>query len=239
MAVVFDTSSGNQTFSSASSKSWTHTNSGTTNLYSRVSLGMAVLTANLGSESVKWDTAGANTSMVEVGHQDVSYGGGVSGRSQIFELINPAVGAVNVTLTFSLGANFGCAGSNTYTGVNQSVASGTAVKATGTSTAPSVTVTGTTSGNMISDALAVQTGSASATPAQTQRFNAVDGVGSYRGAGQDMNAPGGSQAMAWTLNSSFPWTQIAAEILAAGGGGGFTAVNRRSLGARVGSRSNY
>lgn len=46
-------------------------------------------------------------------------------------------------------------------------------------------------------------------------------------------------ALTFHLTEAYPWAAVSTPMNAAGGGGGFTAVNRRSLGPRVGSRSNY
>jgi hypothetical protein len=218
MAVAYDSVSANQNFNGVTSISWSHTNSGTTNLYLRICVPWTSFPGTVAISSIDYN----GTSMLSnlVGNANANnFQGSLRGDASIYELKAPATGTKTAQVTWNTtnGAYGGGAGSIMYTGVEQSGASsGTAVTATGSSASPSLTVTGTTSGNMVGDCLAVGASNGTWTPSQTGRLAGIGG-GGQSGAAQDA-AAGGSVVMGWTLASSFPWAQVGAEIIAAGSG---------------------
>lgn len=153
------------------------------------------------------------------------------GYAQILEKIAPATGAQAIVATFPANA-YGDSGSLSYIGAHQTVATGNTNSAIGTATfggsgQPSVVVSSST-GNMVQDALAVSlanTGGAVAAAAdQTLAFY---GRGSgTQGGGSEDTAGAASTTLSWVLTlfsgtgTTVPWAQFAAEIIAAGAGGG-------------------
>lgn len=137
---------------------------------------------------------------------------GTSCRSELWQLVAPATGANNIV------ANFGetdvVLGGESMTGVDQTTPTGTAATATGTSTAPSVNVSGATDDLAVDCMSAVQQ-TATVGAGQTQRWNATGGT-SVRGAGS--TEPGAATVtMSWTLGASVAWAIVAVAAKAAGG----------------------
>lgn len=210
LAVARDVATAAQTYSSATSKSFTHTPVGTPD-YVRVNIGSAVLTTNRALPTVTY----GGTGMTRVG--TASYAnGGVTSDAHIYELRGPAAGAQTVAISWATGSYFGACNATTYTGVDQTVASGTPVTATGASGNSSLSITNT-SGNMVSDVVAWVINVGSPTGNLTSMFNGTGG--GYGGAGQDTTTAG-SLTPTWTYTSNVGWAQIACEILVAASAGG-------------------
>ena len=142
-------------------------------------------------------------------------GGGTAGFLQVWYLASPATGShsVQVTATNSpAGIN---AGSISFTGSAGLSAVQSAVSS-GTATNPTLTFTGTTSGNMVaafsgSGSTVTQAGSF------TQRYNVTGGSGSAGAgftAGATIASPGGSTTANWTMVADF-WAVAAVEVQAA------------------------
>jgi hypothetical protein len=149
------------------------------------------------------------------------------GYAQLFGLLNPATGAQTVAVTVS-SASWITGGSVSFTGAG---GFGTAVTAFGNGTAPTVAVTGTTSGNMVVDVVATGTGVTSSS--QTNRWLKNTNVSSGAGNGAGSTAAaGGSVTMAYVVGSDY-WGIIAVEVQASGGGPSITdpcAVTYQSVG---------
>jgi len=134
----------------------------------------------------------------------------------LFALVSPGTGAKTVTVTTSSGNIIG--GSLTFTG---SGSLGTAVTAAGDnstgSAPPTVSVTGTTAGNMVVDAACY--GSALSNPGQTQRWlDNVDGASAAGNAAQQTASAGGTITMSWAPTLLDFWGMVAVEVQASGAG---------------------
>lgn len=234
MAVAYDSVSATQNFSGVSSLFWSHTNSGTTNLYLQVRLPFTSFPTRATPSAVSYDGVSMVGNVVGNAQSSV-FQGSLPGDATIYELPNPATGTKTAAVTFSVtnGAYGGGACSVMYTGVKQTTpCTGTAVTNSGNTTSndPSATVTGTTAGNMVGDCMACSTGSGSITiTSGTERSNGQGG-GGQAGASGDI-AAGGGVAISWSIpNTSVEWLEVAAEILVAGA----SANTKRSFGAVIG-----
>jgi hypothetical protein len=145
-------------------------------------------------------------------------------------LVAPATGTNACALTFGGSAPFesrlAC---TSYTGVDQSTPLGTANTATGSSTTPSVTVSGAVSDDFVVDRLIIaHNGTLTAGANQTERANQIgtSGFNKYATSTQD-GADGG--VMSWSNTSSQAWAITAVPIKAAGAAAATTR-NRLLLG---------
>lgn len=233
MSVAVDIASASQNFTNLTTTSWTHTPSGTPD-YVRLGVGWA----KLGNTTLSATYGGAAMTSVGAVASGTTWSlANVTGKAQIFEKITPATGAQIVALTWSAGGNFGGGGTVTYTGANQSVASGAAQTVDNTVAGTTSTLTVSSNvGDMVSDALCVDVTPVPITGLTAQDTARFDGSGAnYHGAGEDM--PGAASCVInWAWTNSVLSVQVAANILQAAAA---TSVNRRSLGPRVGSRSYY
>jgi len=136
----------------------------------------------------------------------------------LYRLAAPLAGAANVVASWPVPVEYVLFAAS-YSGVNAAAPLGSPYTAFGTSAGASVTVVGTTAGNMVLDTLAISSGATSvtATPhgGQNQRANQQQGASSFRlrFAGSDEDA-GNDVGMAWALSVSRPWSQTGVEILA-------------------------
>lgn len=190
--------------SSLASTSWSHTCTGSNRV---VVVGVAV---GVQPDAGVTATATYNSvSMTSLGlvHSDNSNAGFV----QLFGLVNPPTGAQTVLVTPSATATLS-AGSISFTGAS---GFGTAVTAFGSSAAPSVAVTGTTSGNMVVDAACCGSTAGFSSSTQTNRWlkNTDGATGAGDGAGSTA-AAGGSVTMSYAITSDF-WGVVAVEVIAA------------------------
>ena len=137
-----------------------------------------------------------------------------NGYVQTFYLVSPGTGVLAIDATLSASSMYGYFGATTWTGVDTSNPIAASAEATGTSSAPSVSV-GSTAGNYCIDT--VMSDGATPTATFTQNWNQNDS--GIRGASQRTAATGSAVNMAWS--GSMPkWAMQAYEIKAAGGGGG-------------------
>jgi len=146
----------------------------------------------------------------------------------LYTLVNPTATTASVVITNSNSLRMAAAVS-LYTNVDQTtpVRAGTVQTASGTGTAPAVSVTGT-SGDLLVDACSiVQNGPPTLTAAHTERANITQTGGSTDvGLGcQELSATGGSDSMSWTASSSTDWAIAALSLISASGGGGPTAIS--------------
>lgn len=140
-----------------------------------------------------------------------------------FYLIAPDTGTHDIIVTvtgsvFDIGIT-----AVSYINVHQSVPLGTAVTATGTSTAPSVTVS-SASDELVDDGLIiVSSGSLTVGAGQTQHVNTPTSNAFIKYA---TSTEGGaaSTVMSWTNGTSQAWAIMAVPIKPVGGGGGSSII---------------
>lgn len=143
-AILFDSAASTR-FTSATSPvsgSWTHTTTTAANRYLVVGLSIDLTGRNRTASTVTYGTEGGgpNQAMTLIG----SISNGTNVRTELFGLVNPASGTHTITasITLSANANFSVvAGSQSFSGVDQSAPIGTAVNATNNSATPNVAVT--------------------------------------------------------------------------------------------------
>ena len=134
-------------------------------------------------------------------------------RAELWYLVAPTIGTANVVVTFKTIVAGALVASESWYNVAQAVPFLSGNTATGTSTAPSVTVTSVT-GHVVTDCIAAE-GNVTATvgAGQTQRYNAIQSA-ALRGAGSS-EAGAASVVMSWTLSSSVAWVSIALSLIPA------------------------
>ncbi|MBI3030219.1 MAG: PQQ-binding-like beta-propeller repeat protein [Candidatus Rokubacteria bacterium] len=197
-------SSSSCTPTSANSFTWSHTTSGVDRV-----LIVGVALRNPNSQTVSSVTY-AGTSLTQVLARD----NGTSVRIEIWRLVGPALGTNNVVVSYASGVSAKTAcGAVSLTGVDQSNPIDATNSATGTSLAPSVTVTTVTNYAWVIDGIAFRsTGNAKPTGTagggQTERWSGyTEGGGSdpnIRGKGstEGPKNPAGSVVMDWSLDGS-------------------------------------
>ncbi|MCL5669131.1 MAG: hypothetical protein M1392_03920 [Gammaproteobacteria bacterium] len=151
-------------------------------------------------------------------------GNGTNIRGELWRLVAPEAGTGTITVTVSAGAKW-VGGAVSLTGVDQTSPIDANNFASGTSTAPSVTVTTVSNNAWVVDTLAyAQSATATVGTGQSQRWNTdtvggtpatnVGGAGSSKGP----NTPAGAVAMSWTLSKSKDWVIGAVALKPAAGG---------------------
>ena len=224
MAVAFDAVQANKTFSGVTSKTWNHTVGGS-GYYVRISVGWEYVHGLDANNTASCTYAGANAPSVGVSaRHGTGDGATYYADAQIFEQINPATGSQAIVISFTGGdaVNYGCACSVSYSGVDQTTASGTAVTSNGSGTSITDNVT-SNSGDMISDAIfsygnTTATTNTAAFTSRSDSYGFTSGSKHYYfGSAQD-TTNSGTVAMAWTLPATAAWAHVAAQIIAAAGG---------------------
>jgi len=133
---------------------------------------------------------------------------GVNRRVEIWKKVAPSTGSNNIAVSYT-GIDDGIiCGATAFNGVDQTTPMGAAVKASGSSTAPSVEIT-ITSGNFAHDVLVSGTNISS--PSQTQSW-LNNGSINPAGAGQRNNTSG-VRTFSWTIEDT-TWATVVCEILA-------------------------
>lgn len=217
MSVAFDAvgpSSAGASSTASTSLSWSHTCTGSNLvLIAAVAMGASVDTGI---------TTAATYNSVSMTSLGVVHSGTLTaGYIQAWYLIAPATGANTLAITASGGTPGTLAGGScSFTGADQTTPMGTAFTGHDNNTpvgTGSVSVTGTTSGNMIFSAICTGSGGESATTG-TLRWNKFVNGNSAAGSGamSTIAAPGGTQAMSWSFNTD-DWGAIAAEVKAVSG----------------------
>lgn len=209
MAIAVDSSSAGQTFSNVSSSSWTHTVSGS----NRVAY---VCVCWSSGRTITAITFGG-VAMSLVGTYMTTGFGGTNGYISLYRVTNPSLGDNTVSITYS-GANYGVAGSISLTGVDQTTPESSAQNATGTSTAPSVTKTLTTSDNLVLGSFLADFGlsSTGVTAGRDLSWSAQERPNTgYSGGLEYATSGGGSEVMGWTINASKKWIALGIEVFAA------------------------
>jgi uncharacterized repeat protein (TIGR01451 family) len=144
--VLFDDVS-NTTFTGAAttfSGSWNHTTTTAANRYLVVGVSIDVTNNTASASSVTYGTevGGPAQAMTLLG----SITNGTSVRTELWGLVNPASGTHQITVNMTAANNNGrtvVAGSQSFSGVDQSAPVGTVANATGNSATPTVAVTNT------------------------------------------------------------------------------------------------
>jgi hypothetical protein len=135
-------------------------------------------------------------------------------RTEILRLMNPPAGTADINITLN-GARRFVAGAILLTGVDQTDPIGTYNTATGTSTAPSVTVS-SAANELVVDVLGNRySTSASVGSGQTLRWTNVttNGTDSRNIRGSSSTEAGASSVtMSWTLGSSCEWAIVAVPV---------------------------
>lgn len=209
--VAFDavgpSSAGASATSPTATLSWSHTCTGANRL---LVVGVAIGDASTGSLTTAVTYNGV--AMTSVGK--VASNNQTAGYIEMFRLVNPPTGTNTVLVTPSVTANAVSAGSVSFTGVHQTTPLGTAVTAFGSSSTPSVTVTGTTSGNMVIDAACAGTAFTASTRTSRWRRNTNTSTAAGNAGSSTVAAPGGSVTLAHTITADW-WSSVAVEVKAA------------------------
>ncbi len=146
--------------------------------------------------------------------------------SAIYSLLNPPSGvAGTVAVTFSETVSNGIvAGAANFKGADQTTPLGTAVGASGSSTAASVTLSGLSGNELVFDNLFQGASGSSQTvtagAGQTPLWNAW--ISNTRAAASTGQAAGSSVTMSWTAASSTPWAIAAVPVNPAPAGPSYT-----------------
>lgn len=173
---------------------------------------------------VIWRQAGISVSSVSgAGGTFTSLGAAVQNVAgnrmvQLFKLIAPNTGAQTITVAWSdtWGADVAVVVEDWYD-ADQTTGASDLTTASGTSTAPSVTVTNVASGDGVTDFVVHGSGGTSTAGAnQTENHGADIGVGSWASSYQ-AGADGG--VMDWTMQFSAAWGIAGARVINAAGGG--------------------
>ena len=123
--------------------------------------------------------------------------------SQIWRLVNPDTGTHTIQVTLTQAAKQ-ISGAASFLNVHQTTPVGSFFSASGSSTAPSVDVTGVAANELVVDAVGVKTNAAATVgPSQTQRWNAAFSSDT-RTAGSTESGTG-TVTMSWTLSSAVEW----------------------------------
>lgn len=209
MAVAYDAASSSSGVSVAT-LTWSHTCSGSDRvLYALLEFDATAVTVS----SVTYNGA----ALTSVGR--VAGAGSFGGVVEIWRRIAPSTGANNIVANFSANTDI-VGGGHSFTGADQTTPNGTFTSATGTSTAPSVSITSASDEIVIDGVL--HTHSTGGTPTlsvgagQTQRWNATPSVWIVGGGSTEAGA--GSVTMSWTASPSDPWAIAGVSVKPAAGG---------------------
>ena len=158
--------------------------------------------------------------------------------SEIWYLAAPAVGTHTLTVTLS-GAITSDSAAASYFAVDQSSPIGVTGSNTGTGTNISDAISTGTDGSFVFDHVATSNKTLVATSPSVERWNTVCVPGSGAASDQGLINPAGAVTMAWTgIGALDVWAHTMAEIKPyIAPSTSFTAIIRRTLGLRVGSRT--
>jgi hypothetical protein len=130
-------------------------------------------------------------------------------REELWYLLNPASGTHAITVTTSASGPVN-AGAATYYNVDQTNPLGTAVTAAGTSSTPAITVSGTTTNQLIVDCLA-DTGTAlTVTSGQTQLWN--QSANGMTGASSSKVGSATSTTLGWSSTTGDQWAEASVAL---------------------------
>jgi hypothetical protein len=198
MAIAFDTTS-KAAGDNVSSLSWSHTCTGSDR----------VLFVSYHSHKVNNRTVSSIT-YNGVGLTQVSGAQAQNGTRyvDVWYLINPASGSNTVLVTLS-GGELNCGAlASSYTGVDQTMAIGTAAAANGNSTAPSVSVSAATD-DLVADFLTIEhAGTLTVGAGQTSRHNAIVVPGGWNKSASSTEPGAVSVTMSWSDTIGGPWAMV-------------------------------
>lgn len=240
-AVAYDNATDGAPFTSAGSKTYSHT--------------VGTLTHGILYVGVNFYT---NGTVITIGAAGVTYNGVAmtrvaqsarspdDDRAELWRMVAPPSGAHNVVITFSGGATDGESGAISLQFADQTTPERagsvtTAVSSGLSSTTATISVPNAQAGDAAIDActwdLASTAGTMVAHSPRTQRWNS-GGIGNEGGAGSSMLGPANPQTLDWTFAAGRAWAMAGLIVANDGGGGGFTPVTRRTLSqfGRVGVR---
>ena len=236
MTVAFDavgpSSSGTSALSPATTLSWTHT-AVAGNVALAVWVGMGSGADSGRSFGVTCD--GSTMSSLGIAHSNAS----TTGFGQFFGLPNLSSGAHSIVATVTGGAPTSIeGGSVSYTGADLTSPFGTAQTHTGASGNPTITFTGSTTGNMVIAGVVNGSGVTSES-AGTQRW--LKDVNNSTGAGNAAEgdiAAGGSVTLTWSTATDI-WAVVALEVFSGVSSSGPNYAGAASdLGGGAGSWAN-
>ena len=196
---------------SGNNKSWSHTVLPGTNRAIYIAISYTAGQANRAVTAVTFN--GLNANLVR---SAVIGGGGTFSYTSTWVYINPPVLTGTILVTFgAAGITNGIGTAVNLTGAFQDIGiiGITNAQSNGTgSTAPSTTITGGNSNNIVFDTLThldtTATAGAGQTVLQNANFTSGRGATSYK-------TSGASVPMSWTLSLSAPWTIVAGELVTA------------------------
>jgi hypothetical protein len=191
MSVAIDAVSNSPTTNSVSSKSWSHTVSGS----NRLLLVMVQWNQPSNSETVSSVTYGG-TALTQVGSNVIAGGSGLDRCTALFRLIAPTTGTATVVVTMSTSLTF-LASAVSFTGVDQTTPLGTPSTATTTTAATLQTTTSSAASNLVFSAATVRT-TGSLTVPSTSEWNVLIGTNNRYG--------GSVQSGAASVTSTYSWT---------------------------------
>jgi hypothetical protein len=141
-------------------------------------------------------------------------------KAALYILPNPPAATANTSIIFSSTPTAAVVGTISFTGVDPTTPTGTAVLATGAGSPASVTVS-SASGELVLDCLnSLAAGSApSVASGQTSNWSDFDAGGYTHNASSYVSGTP-STVSAWTLSGSPQWAMLGLSIKPAGGGGG-------------------
>lgn len=184
------------------SASWSHTCSGENRLL------LVFITCNAPSSSISCTYAGVSMTL----HDSTQTTGGSQKRAVIFKLANPATGSNTVSIS-NITSGYRKGYSVSLTGVKQDTLVGTASKATGTSTTPSVNVSSATGERVYDIVASVGDGSSlSYTPGSGQTEVLDSNTLSYLAAAGSYEGGASTVTMSWTVSRSFDWAIIGVSV---------------------------
>ncbi len=130
---------------------------------------------------------------------------GTDARVEMWYLLAPTASTNTVTVTLSAASNV-TAGALTFTGVNQSAPLQTFTTATGSSAAPSVTITGSATTSMVYDVMAMQGTKTVSAPTTSWTNVTSDGTNANNVRGAGTSATGAETVtMGYTMSGSDKW----------------------------------
>lgn len=207
------------------STTWNHTVTGS-NPYLLVFLAFRVAGGMTGASSVTYN----GTSLTQLGAAT----NGSTG-AEVWGLANPATGTHAVVANWTAASTAdvcgaaSCTGADLTGGTNTSpIRGGAATTATGTSSAPSVTVSSNVN-DLVFDGIGVSSlvTISSVGSGQTQDYVDADAGSNVRRGASSHEAGASSVVMDWTLSASGVWSSMGVSVMGPSGGGGGATMFRQ------------
>ena len=209
-AIAFDATANHQASNTGTSETWTHTTSTGSDRILIVGVTTRGDDGTAAPNGVTYDSV----SMTKI--RDDSYS--VS-NSSLWRLVAPATGSNAIVVSWTTNAVRLVAGSMSFTGVDQTNPIDSDNGATGSSTAPSVTLTTVAANAWGVDNLGIRTSSSETVTidvgdTEVERWNLLQVANGLRGSGSHRGplVTPGSLVMSWTISGSRPWGISAASL---------------------------